>query len=54
LRKYEAGGPGACCLDFVNQAKALSEKRKVIICDQSGVGEYAVKYFVDYYSIWES
>lgn len=34
---YLHGGPGASCLDFVNQAKALSEKMKVIIFDQLGV-----------------
>lgn len=34
---YLHGGPGASCLDFVNQAKALSERMKVVIFDQSGV-----------------
>ncbi len=34
---YLHGGPGASCLDFVNQAKALGEKLKVIIFDQLGV-----------------
>lgn len=34
---YLHGGPGASCLDFVNQAKALSEKMKVVIFDQLGV-----------------
>ena len=34
---YLHGGPGASCLDFVNQAKALSRKMKVIIFDQLGV-----------------
>lgn len=34
---YIHGGPGASCLDFVNQAKALSEKLKVVIFDQLGV-----------------
>lgn len=34
---YLHGGPGASCLDFVNQAKALSGKMKVIIFDQLGV-----------------
>lgn len=34
---YLHGGPGASCLDFINQAKALSEKMKVIIFDQLGV-----------------
>lgn len=34
---YLHGGPGASCLDFVNQAKALSEKIKVVIFDQLGV-----------------
>lgn len=34
---YLHGGPGASCLDFVNQAKALSEKMRVIILDQLGV-----------------
>ncbi len=34
---YLHGGPGASCLDFVNQAKALSEKRKIILFDQLGV-----------------
>ena len=34
---YLHGGPGASCLDFVNQARALSEKMKVVILDQFGV-----------------
>lgn len=34
---YLHGGPGASCLDFVNQAKALSEKIKVVTFDQLGV-----------------
>ena len=34
---YLHGGPGASCLDFVNQAKALGEKMKVVIFDQLGV-----------------
>ena len=34
---YLHGGPGASCLDFANQAKALSEKLKVVTFDQSGV-----------------
>ncbi len=34
---YLHGGPGASCLDFVNQAKALSKKIKVISFDQLGV-----------------
>ncbi|MDE7221172.1 MAG: alpha/beta fold hydrolase [Oscillospiraceae bacterium] len=34
---YLHGGPGASCLDFVDQAKALSEKIKVVIFDQLGV-----------------
>lgn len=34
---YLHGGPGASCLDFVNQAKALGKKMKVIIFDQLGV-----------------
>ncbi len=34
---YLHGGPGASCLDFVNQAKALSEKMRVVILDQLGV-----------------
>lgn len=34
---YLHGGPGASCLDFVNQAKMLSKKIKVIIFDQLGV-----------------
>lgn len=34
---YLHGGPGASCLDFVRQAKALSEKMKVISLDQLGV-----------------
>ena len=28
---YLHGGPGASCLDFVNQAKALGEKIRVIL-----------------------
>ena len=34
---YLHGGPGASCLDFANQAKALSEKMKVVTFDQLGV-----------------
>ena len=34
---YLHGGPGASSLDFVNQAKALSRKMKVVIFDQLGV-----------------
>ncbi len=34
---YLHGGPGAGCLDFVNQAKALGEKMRVILFDQFGV-----------------
>ena len=34
---YLHGGPGASCLDFANQAKALSEKIKVVSFDQLGV-----------------
>ena len=34
---YLHGGPGASCLDFVNQARALSEKMRVVIFDQLGV-----------------
>lgn len=34
---YLHGGPGASCLDFVNQAKALGEKMRVVILDQLGV-----------------
>lgn len=34
---YLHGGPGASCLDFVNQAKALGRKMKVIIFDHLGV-----------------
>ncbi|MDE5597790.1 MAG: alpha/beta hydrolase, partial [Lachnospiraceae bacterium] len=34
---YLHGGPGASCLDFVNQAKELSKKMRVIILDQLGV-----------------
>lgn len=34
---YLHGGPGASCLDFVNQAKALGKKLKVVIFDQLGV-----------------
>lgn len=34
---YLHGGPGASCLDFVNQAEALSRKIRVIILDQLGV-----------------
>lgn len=34
---YLHGGPGASCLDFVNQARALSGNRKVVILDQLGV-----------------
>lgn len=34
---YLHGGPGASCLDFVNQAKALSGKMRVVIFDQLGV-----------------
>lgn len=34
---YLHGGPGASCLDFVNQAKALGENMRVVIFDQLGV-----------------
>jgi proline iminopeptidase len=34
---YLHGGPGASCLDFENQARALSGKMKVVIFDQLGV-----------------
>ena len=34
---YLHGGPGASCLDFVHQAKALSGKMRVVIFDQLGV-----------------
>ena len=34
---YLHGGPGASCLDFAGQAKALSEKMKVVMFDQLGV-----------------
>lgn len=34
---YLHGGPGASCLDFANQARALSEKMRVVIFDQLGV-----------------
>lgn len=34
---YLHGGPGASCLDFVDQAKALSKKMKAVIFDQLGV-----------------
>lgn len=34
---YLHGGPGASCLDFVNQAKTLGEKMRVVIFDQLGV-----------------
>ena len=34
---YLHGGPGASCLDFVDQARALGEKRRVILFDQLGV-----------------
>lgn len=34
---YIHGGPGASCLDFANQAKALSEKIKIVAFDQLGV-----------------
>lgn len=34
---YLHGGPGASCMDFVNQAKALSKKIRIIIFDQLGV-----------------
>lgn len=34
---YLHGGPGASCLDFTNQAKALGKKIKTIIFDQFGV-----------------
>ena len=37
---YLHGGPGASCLDFVNQAKAMSGKMKVVIFDQLGVLRY--------------
>ena len=34
---YLHGGPGASCLDFVNQAGALSQKMRVVLFDQLGV-----------------
>lgn len=34
---YLHGGPGASCLDFANQARALSAKMKVVMFDQLGV-----------------
>ena len=34
---YLHGGPGASCLDFANQARALGETMKVVIFDQLGV-----------------
>lgn len=34
---YFHGGPGASCLDFINQAKALGTKFHVISFDQYGV-----------------
>lgn len=34
---YLHGGPGASCLDFENQARALSKKMKVVLFDQLGV-----------------
>lgn len=34
---YLHGGPGASCLDFTNQAKALGKKMRTIIFDQLGV-----------------
>ena len=34
---YLHGGPGASCLDFANQARALSGKIKVVLLDQFGV-----------------
>lgn len=34
---YLHGGPGASCLDFAGQARALGEKMKVIMFDQLGV-----------------
>lgn len=34
---YLHGGPGASCLDFANQAKALSRRIKVVTFDQLGV-----------------
>lgn len=34
---YLHGGPGASCLDFANQARALGEKMKVVLFDQLGV-----------------
>ncbi|CAG9621120.1 alpha/beta fold hydrolase [Sutcliffiella rhizosphaerae] len=34
---YLHGGPGASCLDFSDQAEALSEKLRVIAIDQRGV-----------------
>lgn len=52
---YLHGGPGASCLDFVNQAKALSKKMRVISFDQFGVlrsdaiaedGDYSMEYQV--------
>lgn len=34
---YLHGGPGASCLDFEGQAKALGKKMKVVLFDQLGV-----------------
>lgn len=34
---YLHGGPGASCLDFAGQARALGEKMRVVIFDQLGV-----------------
>ena len=34
---YFHGGPGASCLDFTAQAKALGSKLKVVVFDQYGV-----------------
>lgn len=34
---YLHGGPGASCLDFEGQARALSKKMKVVLFDQLGV-----------------
>lgn len=34
---YLHGGPGASCLDFANQAKALSRSMRVVTFDQLGV-----------------
>lgn len=34
---YLHGGPGASCLDFEKQAKALGQKIEVVVFDQLGV-----------------